>query len=276
MSLQVCSINSGSNGNCYYIGNDQDAVLVDAGLSCRETEKRMNRLQLDMNRVRAIFISHEHSDHITGLPGLVKKYRLPVYINKRTYASLTVPLQQDQVIDLRENHQYVFGEIKVVAFSKFHDAADPFSFTITNGKVRVGVFTDLGRACSKLVHHFRSCHAAFLESNYCPEMLENGRYPQSLKERIRNGHGHLSNQQALELFKKHRGTHLSHLFLSHLSRNNNSMELVERIFTEEAGNTEIIIASRYKETAVYTIEAKESTVSSLNNLSYPLEQLRLF
>lgn len=276
MSLQVCSLNSGSNGNCYYIGNDHDAVLVDAGLSCRETEKRMNRLGLDLKRVRAIFISHEHSDHITGLPGIVKKYNLPVYVNKRTFASLTVPLQQEQVRDLREGHHYTFGEIRVVAFSKFHDAADPFSFTITNGKVRVGVFTDLGRACPKLVHHFRSCHAAFLESNYCPDMLENGRYPQSLKERIRNGHGHLSNQQALELFRKHRGVQLTHLFLSHLSRNNNSMELVERLFTAQAGDTAIVIASRYKETEVYTIEAKGTTSPALSNISYPLEQLRLF
>lgn len=276
MSLQVCSLNSGSNGNCYYIGNDRDAVLVDAGLSCRETEKRMNRLQLDMGLVRAIFISHEHSDHITGLPGIVKKYQLPVYINKRTYASLTVPLDEVHVKDLRESHSYSFGDITVTAFRKFHDAADPYSFTITNGKVRIGVFTDVGRACSKLIHHFRSCHAVFLESNYCPEMLENGRYPQSLKERIRNGHGHLSNLEALELFRKHRSAHLSHLFLSHLSRNNNSMELVERLFTEQAGDTHIIIASRYKETPVYSIEAGSSSLSGINNISYPLEQLKLF
>jgi phosphoribosyl 1,2-cyclic phosphodiesterase len=119
--------------------------------------------------------------------------------------------------------------------------------------VRVGVFTDIGTVCEKLTAHFSQCHAAFLEANYDEEMLENGRYPVYLKNRIRSEHGHLSNAQALELFIEHRSEFLSHLLLAHLSKENNSPELVEQLFTTHAGSTNIIVASRYEESPVYRV-----------------------
>jgi phosphoribosyl 1,2-cyclic phosphodiesterase len=270
MPLYICSLNSGSNGNCYYVGNSQEAVLIDAGISCRETEKRMLRAGLSMNSVKAIFISHEHADHITGIPGISKKYALPVYITPGTHAKLDVPVDPALTRVLSPSQAVSIGQLEVIAFPKFHDAADPHSFVIKQGHVQVGVFTDIGKACSNVIGHFKKCQAVFLESNYCPQMLEDGRYPFFLKERIRNGHGHLSNQEALTLFTKHRGKQLSHLLLSHLSRNNNSMELVERIFTEKAGKTKIVIASRYKETEVFEIDGRPHQEAK------KVEQLRLF
>lgn len=270
MPLSICSLNSGSNGNCYYIGNDEEAVLVDAGISCRETEKRMARAGLSMEKVKAIFISHEHSDHISGIPGISKKHGLPVYITAGTHSKLDVPIDRALTRDLPSNHPVTVGRLTVTAFPKFHDAADPHSFIIKEDHVQVGVFTDIGRACSTVVEHFKACHAVFLESNYCADMLENGLYPFFLKERIRNGHGHLSNDEALSLFTKHRGKQLTHLLLSHLSRNNNSMELVERIFSKKAGKTKIVIASRYKETEVFRIDGKPYQIPRI------VEQLKLF
>lgn len=270
MPLFICSLNSGSNGNCYYVGNEEEAVLIDAGISCRETEKRMLRAGLSMDKVKAIFVSHEHSDHITGIPGISKKYSLPVYVSAGTLAKLEVPVDSSSVRHIQNNQPINIGKLNVVPFSKFHDAADPYSFVVKQDHLQVGVFTDIGRACTNIIGFFKTCHAVFLESNYCADMLENGRYPFFLKERIRNGHGHLSNAEALQLFTKHRGKQLSHLLLSHLSRNNNSMELVERIFTEKAGSTKIIIASRYKETPVFTIEGKPYREEKV------VEQLRLF
>jgi phosphoribosyl 1,2-cyclic phosphodiesterase len=256
MSLFVASLNSGSNGNCYYIANHQEAVLIDAGISCRETEQRMKRLNLSMKKVKAIFISHEHSDHINGVAGLSKKYKLPVYITPSTRQHHTLRVKEHLIFPFKAYKPVTIGQLTVTGFPKFHDARDPHSFIIANETVKVGVFTDIGVACDHVVTHFKQCHAAFLEANYDEDMLENGPYPLPLKNRIRSNTGHLSNAQALELFCKHRPSFMSHLFLSHLSKENNSPALVEKIFKPVAGDTKIIIASRYRETKVFPIHAQ--------------------
>ncbi|HTI08983.1 MAG TPA: MBL fold metallo-hydrolase [Puia sp.] len=258
MSLFITSLNSGSNGNCYYIGNDREAILVDAGLSCRETEKRMKRLGLSIQSVKAIFVSHEHTDHIKGIPILAKKYQLPVYITANTLRNGGLELDAQLVTSFQAYDSIPVGDLHVTAFPKFHDAVDPHSFIIESRGIRIGVFTDIGVSCGHLVHHFQQCHAAFLEANYDEEMLEKGSYPYHLKNRIRNGQGHLSNRQALELFTTYRPPFLTHLFLSHLSQNNNTPEIALDLFNQHAGGTKIILASRYEETAVYAINPTES------------------
>lgn len=255
MSLSICSLNTGSNGNCFYIGNADEAILVDAGLSCKETEIRMNRLGLDMQKVKAIFITHEHSDHIKGLPVIAKKYQLPVYITQPTLLRAKQSIQVNLVNAFYAYQPIYIGSLEVTAFPKLHDAAEPHSFTIACNGITVGVFTDIGGHCTNLIDNFRKCNAVFLEANYDDEMLENGRYPYFLKNRIRGGNGHLSNKQALDLFLNHRPSFLSHLFLSHLSKDNNCPDLVQQLFSNHANGTEIIVASRLQETAVYHISA---------------------
>jgi phosphoribosyl 1,2-cyclic phosphodiesterase len=255
MSLSITSLNSGSNGNCYYIGKGDCAVLVDAGISCRETEIRMKRLGLRMDTIKAVFISHEHKDHISGLTVLAKKYQLPVYITEATQANGKFHIEKKLVFRFKANEPVQIGELSVTAFSKFHDAGDPYSFIIASSAVKVGVFTDIGIACPQVIHHFQQCHAAFLEANYDEEMLANGSYPYYLKQRITNGMGHLSNTQALEVFKNHRPAFMSHLILSHLSKHNNDPELVKNLFSKHAGDTNIIVASRDKETELFHIGA---------------------
>jgi phosphoribosyl 1,2-cyclic phosphodiesterase len=253
MSLYITSLNSGSNGNCYYIGNDWDAVLIDAGISCRETEKRMKRLGLSMQQVRAIFVSHEHTDHIRGIPVIARKYHLPVYITAATLVSGGLQLNAQQVMSFSAYTPVQVGSLTVTAFPKFHDASEPHSFIVNGGDINIGVFTDIGAPCEHVIRHFQQCHAAFLETNYDEQMLEQGRYPYFLKNRIRGGQGHLSNRQALELFTTHRPAYMSHLLLSHLSQENNSPDLVQALFAEHAGGTEIVVASRFSETAVYRV-----------------------
>jgi len=253
MSLFIASLNSGSNGNCYYVGNAEEAVFIDAGLSCRETERRMQQLGLPMSRVKAIFISHEHTDHISGLPVLAKKFNLPVYGTIRTLRNSRIGGTTIPAMVVQPHKATAIGGLSVMAFPKFHDAADPHSFTVSGEAVTVGVFTDLGRPCEQLVSHFKQCHAAFLEANYDEQMLREGRYPPHLKNRITGGHGHLSNAQAFQLFTTHRPSFMSHLLLSHLSKENNCPELVQQLFNSQAGSTEIVVASRYKESGVYQI-----------------------
>lgn len=255
MALYITALASGSNGNCYYIGNDTEAVLVDAGITCREIERRMKSLGLDLNRVKAIFVSHEHSDHIQGIPVLAKKYALPVYITPPTLRSGRLFLDGHLVRSFSNNETVSVGALTVTPFSKLHDACDPYSFTIAFRGLKVGVFTDIGHPCAALVRHFGECHAAFLEANYDEEMLERGSYPYHLKNRIRGGRGHLSNRQALELFRQHRPPHMSHLLLAHLSKNNNCPKLVQQLFTGHARGTDIVVASRTAPTAVYAVRA---------------------
>lgn len=171
MSLFITSLNSGSNGNCYYIGNKKEAILVDCGISCREVEKRMLRLELDIKLVKAVFISHEHSDHIKGIEVLCKKYQIPVYCTSVTAQHCRFTINFSYLNYFTNGDRVTIGELEIQSFCKKHDANDPCSFCIAYKGIKVGVFTDLGVACTNVVHHFNQCHAAFLEANYDSEML---------------------------------------------------------------------------------------------------------
>jgi phosphoribosyl 1,2-cyclic phosphodiesterase len=276
MSLFITSLNSGSNGNCYYIGSTEEAILVDAGLSCRETERRLKRLNLDIAKIKAVFISHEHADHVFGLPVLTKKYQLPVYITERTRMYSSLNLQPHLVHAFNSYDPVHVGAITIHAFPKHHDAADPHSFIVSSNGVKVGIFTDIGNACNNVTDSFSQCNAVFLESNYDETMLMNGRYPYHLKQRIRGGKGHLSNKQAFDLFTEYRSPYMSHLLLSHLSRENNTHEIVNGMFQPQANNTTVVIASRYKETAVYEIPASHSAPVKFTERRRAVEQLSLF
>lgn len=278
MPLQIASLNSGSNANCYYIGNGNEAVLIDAGLSCRETEKRMKRLGLDMYSVKAIFVSHEHADHIAGLPVLSKKYRLPVYITNNTLSNCGFEIDRELVFSFKRSEPVSIGELSIMPFIKSHDAHDPHSFIVSGSTVHIGVITDIGYACKQVIKHFKLCDAVFLESNYCKQMLSDGPYPLSLKRRIISRKGHLSNDQALELFLNHKPRNLQLLILSHLSQNNNHPEIVDKLFREHAGGVKVVIASRYRETELFSIE-RDHIVKSLKSFKKIKEnkaQLSLF
>jgi phosphoribosyl 1,2-cyclic phosphodiesterase len=274
MSLFITSLNSGSNGNCYYIGNNEEAVLVDAGLSCRETDKRMARLGLSMEKVKALFISHEHGDHIRGVEVLAKKYQFPVYITDGTRISGKLKIDPSLVRSFEPYEEIFIGGLKIVPFRKYHDAADPYSFTVSGNGVNVGVYTDIGMPCEHLAKNFKQCHAAFLEANYDEQMLEKGNYPYYLKKRISGGHGHLSNHQALQVFKTYRSSSLSLLLLAHLSKNNNTPELAHELFMQHAGNTQVVVASRYEEMPVYEVVADPVAETSTSRLK--VEQMSLF
>ena len=271
MSLFITSLNSGSNGNCYYIGNETEAVLVDAGISCKEIEKRLLRLHLKIHIIKAIFISHEHSDHIKGVSVFSKKHQIPVYISKRTLDNGRIALEKHLVIHFEAFEKIQIGNLFITSFPKRHDACDPFSFTISWNELNVGVFTDIGSPCSNLIAHFQKCHAAFLESNYDTDMLVSGNYPYHLKKRISGGNGHLSNTQALEIFQSHRSPSMKYLFLAHLSKNNNCPELVSRIFNDCARGVEIIVASRYKESEVYELKDIAQSRAKLRQVVMQME-----
>src|SRR5579872_4039488 len=143
MSLFITSLNSGSNGNCYYIGNASEAVLIDAGISCRETEKRMRRLGLSMEKVKAIFITHEHIDHIKGVEVLANSHQLPVYITAATLHSGRLRIPTHLVKPFKAYESISVGRLAVTGFPKQHDAVEPHSFIVTGSDITIGVFTDV-------------------------------------------------------------------------------------------------------------------------------------
>lgn len=278
MPLLIASLNSGSNGNCYYVGNQDEAVLIDAGISPKEIEKRMQRIGLSIHKVRAVFISHEHTDHICGVASLSKKFRIPVYITSPTHSNCRLMLEKDLIRSFKAGEPVNIGRLKITGFSKFHDAADPHSFIVSSQKTTVGVITDIGTACEEVVHYFKQCHAAFLESNYDDEMLTNGSYPYHLKKRISGRNGHLSNAAALRLFLDERAPWMTHLVLSHISKNNNTPEIVQHVFESNACGVQIIVAPRYSETSVYEVVGKGESVPRvpIYQVRPRLVQLKLF
>ncbi len=275
MSLFVASLNSGSNGNCYYIGNSEEAVLIDGGISRREIEKRMTRLGLSMKKVQGIFVSHEHGDHIHGITSLTRRHKIPVYITSATRSAGNLRLDDTLVRDMRAHTTVSIGAIRVTPIPMKHDAIDPHSFMISSDTVNVGIFTDIGVACDNVVANFRKCHAAFLESNYDEWMLDNGRYPLALKNRIRSGSGHLSNREARQLFTTHRPDFMTHLFLVHLSQNNNHPRIVRDTFYPVAGNVQVVVTSRDRESQLFHIRSKTAANRNIAPARFA-EQLSMF
>ena len=276
MPLQIASLNSGSNANCYYVGNGEEGILIDAGLSCRETLKRMQELGLDTKKLRAIFISHEHTDHIYGLAQLHKKLNCAVFISQKTLRNTAIKLKEEAVQHFEADTAIKIGALTILPFSKHHDAADAHSFMVSGAGVHIGVITDIGYACSNVINCFRQSDAVFLEANYCEEMLSNGTYPVALKKRISGNKGHLSNKQAFELFLKHRTKNLQLLLLSHLSQNNNTPEKALALFKNHAQQVQIVVARRDKATEVYEIKSRNNELSNGVIVSEKPIQLRLF
>lgn len=224
----------------------------------------MKRLGLSIGKVKAVFVSHEHTDHIRGLPIFTKKHKIPVYITADTLKFGRLKLEKKLIRSFSAHQPVTIGDLLITPFPKLHDASDPYSFIVDCKKISVGVFTDIGYPCEHVIKHFRNCHAAFLETNYDEQMLEQGNYPYHLKKRIRGGMGHLSNNQALEIFIKHKPAFMSHLILSHLSENNNRPELVQELFNNHAGNVKMTVASRFCETAVFQIDRSNNQEETLN------------
>lgn len=251
--VQIASLNSGSNGNCYYIGDNEDAVLIDAGISCRETVRRMAGCGLDIGSVRAVFLSHEHTDHTRGAEVLSRKYGIPLYVTPDTLAAGKLSVDPLLLRSFSHGETILLGGLTVHPFRKSHDGVDPHSFLVRCGGRATGVFTDIGTACDHLANHFSECHAVFLESNYDERMLNEGPYPLHLKRRIKGSRGHLSNDQALELFRWYRSRDLKLLILSHLSEQNNRPEIVRQLFAPHANGTQIEVASRYSVTGPFRI-----------------------
>lgn len=252
--IEICAIASGSNGNCYYVGDEKEAILVDLGISTKQAVQRMLEKGLDLQKIKAVFISHEHSDHVRGVKVFSKRYHIPVYFTAQTYLKLSRRVQPNSPRFFKPGESVTIGSITVHSFLKNHDAVEPCSFRIELNDKHIGVFTDIGEPCDNLHHHFNQCQAVFLETNYDEPMLQNGPYPYYLKERVGSKNGHLSNVQALNLVQEKAGKELGLIFLSHISAENNTPELAMQTFEPLSVRYDVRLTSRFAPTDVVRIE----------------------
>jgi phosphoribosyl 1,2-cyclic phosphodiesterase len=251
--IEICALASGSNGNCYYIGNEKEAILVDAGITCKQILVRMAERNLDPRKIKAIFISHEHSDHVRGVRVLGKKLDVPAYMTRGTFQSLYFTNQPLAVRYIVPGDTIQIGSFTVFSFLKNHDGNEPTSFRIECGGINIGVFTDIGTPCNNVTSHLSKCRALFLETNYDEKMLLEGSYPYHLKRRIFSDLGHLSNKQAFDLLKSFAGGELECVFLSHLSAENNTPQKAFKEIEPLGSKFKIMLTSREEPAEVYEI-----------------------
>ncbi len=224
-SLSVCVLASGSKGNAIYISDGNTAILVDAGLSGIEIQKRMTSAGLGMQSLKAIVVSHEHSDHVRGVGILARRYSLPVYITPATAAAAAAQLGRiDQLRPFEIGRTFKIEGLTIHPFATSHDADDSAGFTIAQNGHKIGIATDLGIATSMVKEHLRACSLLVIEANHDPAMLIQGPYPWPLKQRIKSRNGHLSNQDSGQLLSEIKHNGLCHVILAHLSETNNTPE----------------------------------------------------
>ncbi len=221
--MKFSILSSGSRGNSLYLETGSARILVDAGLSGIEIERRLGAVGAFPQSLDAIFVTHEHSDHVKGVGVLARRYGLPVYVNSETLKCAEKTLGKlPEVISFQTGETLNIKNLSVETFTKCHDAADPTGLVFRNNGIKIGLVTDMGRSTRLAEDRLRACNALILEFNYDPTMLSEGPYPLDLKRRIHSSEGHLSNQQAGELLEVLSHGGLKCLVLAHLSETNNT------------------------------------------------------
>ena len=253
--MELTLLASGSKGNSTLITTPSGGILVDMGLSYRELCRRLDQNDLTPASIQAVFVTHEHSDHIKGVGILARKLHIPVFISRDTLAATRNIFRGDEDVRLLEEQNRVNGLV-VTALPISHDVADPTAFLVTDGKARVAVITDLGFPTTAVKHELENLDALVIESNHCPEMLQNGSYPWFLKQRISGRRGHLSNVQTGELLREYLGGKTRLVYLAHLSEENNNPERAlasAREYLEDRPELKLKVASQYESSIIETI-----------------------
>jgi phosphoribosyl 1,2-cyclic phosphodiesterase len=246
-ALRVCILGSGSKGNCTYLESPETRILVDAGLSAREIERRLRNIGRAPESLDGVLISHEHTDHIQGVGVLARRYKLPVYANPETWQKARhVTGVVDDLHEFCTGTPFSLKDLVVEPFSLPHDAEDPVAYRISWRRRSIAVVTDLGYPSQLVRERMKGCHLLVLEANHDGAMLQAGPYPWSLKQRIGGKSGHLSNLQSSELLRDVLHDELEHVVLAHLSETNNLPDLARLTTQEVLGNrnTRLSIASQ--------------------------------
>ena len=228
--MRLCSIASGSSGNCIYVGTDTTHILVDTGISGKRTEAGLNSLGVTMREIDGILITPEHIDHISGLGVLARKYDVPIYATRKTIDQIKKTksvgvIDEDLFYEIIPDEKFTIKDLTMNPMRVSHDAADPVAYRIRHGEKKVGIITDLGIYNDYTVECLRGMDAVLLEANHDIHMLQVGPYPYYLKKRILGERGHLSNELSGKLLSRILHDDMKAIVLGHLSKENNLAEL---------------------------------------------------
>ncbi len=264
--MQLCSIASGSSGNCIYAGTEESGILVDVGISMKRVSEGLSKQSLSFENVKAILITHEHTDHISGLGPVLRKVPIPVYATADTIEAIWTKNNMKNISpelfhSVRPGEEIELAQMLVSPFSISHDAVDPVCYTIGYDGRKLGIATDMGCYSDEIIANLADCDAVLLEANHDINLLQVGHYPYSLKMRILGDRGHLSNDASARLIKEILHPGLRHIVLGHLSKENNFPELAYQTVTYELEQSEtwnrmdskILVAKRFEPTECLTI-----------------------
>ena len=253
--MKFSVLGSGSKGNATYLETAGTAILIDAGMSGIELQRRLNAIGVELSSLHAIFLTHEHNDHIHGAGVLSRRVKIPVYANPATLSAANNALNKLAAYkEFDTGSTFHFRNLEIHPFSISHDAADPVGFRISDAKNSFGYCTDTGRVSQLMKQRLSACQALVIESNHDAEMLKNGSYPPYLKQRIRSSQGHLENGEAAAFMKDLLHNGLEHVVLAHLSEENNDPEIAYQVMAAALGrdldkldaNVRISVAEQYR------------------------------
>lgn len=228
--LELCSIASGSSGNCICVGSDHTHILIDAGISGKRIENGLNEFDLKAGEMQGILVTHEHIDHIAGLGVLARRYGIPIFATEKTIEAISHSksvgkIDEDLFQVVKPGKRFSIGELIINPISISHDAADPVAYKVINGDKSLAVVTDLGNYNQAIVDELQGLDALLLEANHDIKMLQMGSYPYPLKQRILGDRGHLSNERSGQLLCELLHDHFGTVLLGHLSKENNYEKL---------------------------------------------------
>jgi phosphoribosyl 1,2-cyclic phosphodiesterase len=265
MKVNFCSLSSGSSGNCYYVGNEFHGILIDAGISATSVRKFLQGIDVSMQTIMGVLITHNHIDHIKGLEVLTRKNHLPAFTTPNIWKSILSPrlmITNDSIRYIQPSSRFHLAGFDIVAFPVSHDAPETVGFQIGAGKLKITIVTDLGHICPTAASYIREANLLIIESNYDEEMLMDGPYPFFLKRRISSDTGHLGNRQVSGFLAENIHDKLRHICLAHLSKNNNTpdkaLQTLRSTFSTRgistSGNLQIIVLKRDHPTEMITME----------------------
>lgn len=262
--LELCSIASGSSGNCICVGSSNTHVLIDAGISGKKIENGLESIGLKADEMSGILVTHEHIDHVSGLGVMARRYHIPIYATEGTieaiYTTKSVgKIDKELFCPIIPGQPFEIGQLSINPLHISHDAADPVAYKVTHGKHKMAVITDLGTYDDELINELQGLDALLLEANHDINMLQTGMYPYYLKKRILGDRGHLSNERSGQLLCKLLHDNFSTAVLGHLSKENNYEELAY-----EAVRLEVTMGDNpYKADDFKIFVAKRDSVSPL-------------
>lgn len=235
------SLGSGSNGNCSLLSHQESAIMLDAGLGIRLFHRHIREQKLDISKVKAIFITHDHADHTRGVAKLAHRFQLPIYASPDVARSLLYHRHASAELSayikvMHVGDQVEIGGMRIRSFEVPHDATQNVGYTVESNAGRFVLITDIGKVTPKVIEEIRAANYLIFESNYDEEMLRHGPYPLHLKRRIIGGEGHISNREAAETIAEHIHPELKFLALCHLSEQNNSPEVAIQTMKEALNN----------------------------------------